>query len=375
MLNDINFSPHIPSGSTIVVGMSGGVDSSVSAAILKELGYNVIGMFMKNWQETDDDSRCTQESDYLDVVKVCDRIKIPYYTVNFTKEYRDNVFDLFLEGLKKGNTPNPDILCNKEIKFKLLLESALKYNAQALATGHYVQNSGPQDDFQLLQGLDPSKDQSYFIYTIDKTILKNVVFPVGGMLKKDVRKLAHHFNLPTAEKKDSTGICFIGKRDFREFLSKFIAYQPGNFETLEGSVVGSHVGCAYYTLGQRRGLAIGGPGEAWFVVDKIPERNVVIVAQGDDHPALYSDILTAISPSWVSKNQPQLPYDCQAKIRYRQPSCECRIEKFEDGRLTVSFSKPQRAITPEQAIVFYQGNVCLGGATIEKRGKSYFEKV
>jgi tRNA-uridine 2-sulfurtransferase len=370
-----NFCQHIPANSTVVVGMSGGVDSSVSAALLKEQGFSVIGMFMKNWEETTDDGICTTHEDYQDVIKVCDQLKIPHYAVNFAAEYRDQVFGDFLEKLKSGNTPNPDILCNREIKFKLLLDAARKLGASALATGHYAQNRVDDGKFYLTKGLDPGKDQTYFLYTLNQAILPQVLFPVGGILKSEVRLLAKKFGLSTAEKKDSTGICFIGERNFRDFLNNYLPYQPGNFETLAKKVIAKHQGIAYYTVGQRRGLAIGGPGEAWFVVGKDVERNVVYVEQGELHPALFSDTLIAEKPSWVLGNGPSiLPYSCKAKIRYRQPDQACIIEKIEGDKMHVRFSSPQRAITPEQSVVFYQDTICLGGATIVCRGPSYFEE-
>ncbi len=350
---------------TVVVGMSGGVDSSVCALLLKQQGYNVIGLFMKNWEETNPDGVCRSTQDYEDVVRVCRQIDIPCYTVNFVKEYWDNVFTHFLEELKLGYTPNPDILCNREIKFKVFFEKAMSLGADYLATGHYCQIAEDARPRQLLKGADPNKDQSYFLYTLQAAILEKVLFPVGGLEKPEVRRIAKEHGLATSEKKDSTGICFIGKRDFKEFISKHLAYQQGPFENLKGQVVGQHDGIAYYTIGQRKGLAIGGPGDAWFVVGKDPARNVVIVEQGTDHPALYANALTAIDPFWVSGALPSFPCTCKAKVRYRQPDQECVIEKILDNKLYVRFSTPQRAITPRQAIVFYDGAICLGGATIE----------
>lgn len=344
--------------------MSGGVDSSVCALLLKQQGWDVIGLFMKNWEEKNPDGVCRSTQDYEDVVKVCRQIDIPCYTVNFVQEYWDNVFNHFLEEIKKGFTPNPDILCNKEIKFKVFFNKAMSLGADYLATGHYCQISEDSDASQLLKGLDPNKDQSYFLYTIQSQTLKKVLFPIGGMHKSEVRKIAKDHLLATSEKKDSTGICFIGKRDFKEFLGQYIAYQKGSFETLDGKVVGEHDGFAYYTIGQRKGLCIGGPGDAWFVVGKNPARNVVIVEQGTDHPALYTSTLTAMDPSWVSGSAPSLPFSCTAKVRYRQPDQPCVIEKIEDGQVFVRFLEPQRAVTSRQAIVFYDGAICLGGATI-----------
>ena len=345
---------------TVAVGMSGGVDSSVSALLLKKQGYNVIGLFMKNWEEKEK-GVCRSAKDAEDAANVCAKLEIPFYSVNFVQEYMDEVFSHFLEEIKLGFTPNPDILCNREIKFKVFLQKALDLGADFLATGHYAQIN-PQ--FALLKGKDPSKDQSYFLYTLKQSILQKVLFPIGHLNKVEVRRLAKEANLATAEKKDSTGICFIGKRDFREFLSHYIAYQKGPMETPEGKVVGEHMGIAFYTIGQRKGLSIGGPGDAWFVAGKDASRNVLIVTQGEDHPSLYASKLTATNPTWVQE-MPSFPLICKAKIRYRQEDAACLIEKLEEGRLTVSFPKPQRAITPRQSIVFYLGDVCLGGALIE----------
>jgi tRNA-uridine 2-sulfurtransferase len=361
--------------STIVVGASGGVDSSVSAMLLKEQGYSVICLFMKNWEEETLDGACTTEQDFDDVRRVADKLKIPYYVSNFSEEYRKSVFDNFLSLLKLGKTPNPDILCNREIKFKCLLDAAKNLGASALATGHYAQIGQKNGIPTLLKGNDPTKDQSYFLYTISSKILPSILFPVGHLKKSEVRALAKKFGLSTAEKKDSTGICFIGERNFSHFLHQHIPYTPGNFETLDRRIVGTHQGVAYYTIGQRRGLGLGGEGEPWFVVGKDVERNVVIVERGTRHPALFADTLTAHTISWVDGIGPRLPYSCTCKIRYRQADTECTIEKEEDGRLFVHFANPQRAITPEQSIVFYSKNECLGGAIIEERGPSHFEQM
>ncbi len=346
---------------TVVVGMSGGVDSSVSALLLKRQGYRVIGMFMKNWEETDDKGQCRASKDYEDVIKVCEQIGIPYYSVNFAKEYERDVFSQFLAELKAGYTPNPDILCNREIKFKAFLEKALSLGADFLATGHYCRTL----ENQLHKGSDPSKDQSYFLYTIKSTSLQKVLFPIGNLLKSEVRQIAKEAGLATSEKKDSTGICFIGKRDFKEFTSQYLGFQPGNFETLGGKVVGKHDGIAFYTIGQRKGLGIGGPGEAWFVVGKDIPRNVVIIEQGEDHPALYRSELIATELSWVSGVAPMFPFACSAKVRYRQPEQPCIIESIDQDSVKVRFLNPQRAVTPRQSIVFYQDDLCLGGAVIE----------
>lgn len=358
---------------TVVVGMSGGVDSSVTAVLLKEQGYRVIGLFMKNWEEPGEDGVCPSAVEFEDVVRVCDQIGIPYYSVNFVKEYRENVFAHFLREFKAGNTPNPDILCNREIKFKVLLDKALELGADFLATGHYCQNRLQDGVCHLLKGLDQGKDQSYFLHAITEKALQKVLFPVGHLQKSEVRKIAKKHQLATSEKKDSTGICFIGERDFKEFLSKYIPYTPGDFEDLDGRKLGRHDGVAYYTPGQRKGLGIGGAGDAWFVVGKDILRNVVILAQGDRHPALYCDDLVATDLSWIN-GPPRLPFVCKAKVRYRQPDQECFIKSVEDGKALVSFAIPQRAVSVGQSVVFYDGDTCLGGGTISIAGPSYYSR-
>lgn len=360
---------------TVVIGMSGGVDSSVSALLLKQQGYHVIGMFMKNWEEQDESGTCTSTKDYEDVARVCEQIKIPYYTVNFAKEYKEQVFAHFLHEFKAGHTPNPDILCNREIKFKVLLEKALQMGGDLLATGHYCQNGLSAAENQLLKGHDPGKDQSYFLHAIHGKALPKVLFPIGHLLKSEVREIAREHGLATSEKKDSTGICFIGKRDFKTFLSQYILPHPGNFEDLNGKVVGRHDGVAYYTIGQRKGMGIGGEGDAWFVVGKDIERNVVILAQGTRHPALFCDELIATDLNWISpKGMPLLPYRCKAKVRYRQPDQDCIIDRVEGNNVHVSFTTPQRAVTLRQSIVFYDGEICLGGGMIHWTGPTYHEK-
>ena len=347
---------------TVVVGMSGGVDSSVSAALLKELGYDVIGLFMKNWEESDDRGICQASKEYQDVEKVCHVLDIPHYSVNFVQEYRDKVFQAFLEDLQKGLTPNPDILCNKEIKFDVFLDKAKSLGADFLATGHYAQTN---QKHQLLKGADPDKDQSYFIHAVKKHALEKVLFPIGHLPKTKVRELAKKFNLPTAEKKDSTGICFIGKRDFKPFVSQFISYRKGPFKTLNGQTVGTHDGAAFYTIGQRKGLGLGGEGDAWYVVNKDTKNNIVFVERGENHPALFASELKASHFSWVQDAPQHFPYRCKAKIRYRQMDQDCIIQKIDNDLAIVRFDIPQRAITPGQAIVFYDQDVCLGGAVIQ----------
>ena len=359
---------------TVVVGMSGGVDSSVTAMLLKQQGFRVIGMFMKNWEEKDASGVCRSSLEFEDVVRVCEQLDIPYYSVNFVKEYWDNVFSHFLAEFKLGHTPNPDILCNREIKFKVLLDKVLEIGGDFLATGHYCQNICQEGTHQLHKGTDPGKDQSYFLYTIGQKALKNVLFPVGGMLKPELRRQAHLHGLATSAKKDSTGICFIGKRDFKEFLAQYLAYQSGEFQTLAGKVLGEHEGAAYYTPGQRKGMGIGGPGEPWFVVGKDFGRNIVYLEQGGRHPALYCDELSAVEASWVSGTAPQFPLTCRAKVRYRQSDQECVVIQDSKGVLQVRFAIPQRAVTSRQSIVFYDGENCLGGAMIESAGPSYYHQ-
>lgn len=350
---------------TVIVGMSGGVDSSVSALLLKQQGYHVVGVFMKNWEE-ENDAVCPAAQDFEDVALVCEKMGIPYYSVNFAKEYWDHVFSHCLEEFKQGYTPNPDILCNREIKFKVFLKKALELGGDFLATGHYCRNVLVEEEHRLAKGLDPTKDQTYFLYTLKKEQLQKVLFPIGHLHKTEVRKIAREHQLVTANKKDSTGICFIGKRNFKEFLNQYIPSRPGAFKNLKGEVVGEHEGVAFYTIGQRKGLKIGGKGEAWYVVGKDISRNVVIIDQGEEQPGLYADRLIATDASWINGLTPSTPYRATAKIRYRQPEVPCTIEKIERGALYISFDQPQRAITPRQSIVFYEGEFCLGGALIQQ---------
>lgn len=347
---------------TVVVGMSGGVDSSVSALLLKEQGYRVIGLFMKNWEEGGN-GPCKAAQEYEDVVRVAETLQIPYYSVNFVEEYRESVFAQFLADYQAGLTPNPDVLCNREIKFKVFLEKALELGADFLATGHYCRLD---DEARLLKGSDPDKDQSYFLHAVKQEAFKKVLFPIGHLTKKEVRNLARKHKLATAEKKDSTGICFIGKRDFKPFLSQYVAFQPGHFETPEGEIVGQHDGTAFYTLGQRKGMGLGGEGEAWYVVGKDLARNVVIVARGANHPALFAPSLWARDLTWVAEPPSSYPLRCTAKIRYRQQDQACLLHA--SGQ--VEFDEPQRAITPGQSIVFYQDDLCLGGGTIGNISKN-----
>ena len=358
----------------VIVGMSGGVDSSVTAAVLKEQGYKVVGLFMKNWEEFDEHGVCQSSLEYADVIKVCEKLDIPYYSVDFIEEYKQQVFKQFVEEYKLGFTPNPDILCNREIKFKVFFEKAMELGADYLATGHYCQSKLINGEYCLVKGADPLKDQSYFLYTNKKEILKKVLFPIGHIPKTEVRAIAAKYDLATKEKKDSTGICFIGERNFKKFLSNYVTFEDGNFENLNGEVVGRHTGATYYTLGQRKGLGLGGQGEPWFVVGKDMSRNVVYVERGEFHPHLYADTLTATDLSFVSGTwNKELPFKCKAKVRYRQKDQDCTVTKIIDDKIYVEFDNPQRAITPRQSVVFYDGDICLGGAMIEKSGPSYFE--
>lgn len=364
-----------PKDTTVVIGMSGGVDSSVAALLLKEQGYNVIGIFMKNWDEQDENGACTATDDYEDVRRVCDQIGIPYYTVNFVKEYWDRVFTYFLEEYKKGRTPNPDVMCNKEIKFKAFLDYALKIGADYIATGHYAQVDNVDGEYRLLRGLDSNKDQTYFLCQLGQYALSKTMFPVGHLKKPELREIAAKAGLKTASKKDSTGICFIGERNFHNFLSNYLPSQPGPIKTLDGEVIGKHDGLMYYTLGQRKGLGIGGGvgnGEPWFVVDKDLKKNILYVVQGETHPAIFSYGLEASELNWISENKPTGTFKCTAKFRYRQPDQGVTVIMKENNRCTVIFDEPQRAVTPGQAVVFYQEEVCLGGGIIDSIYKNKF---
>ncbi|QCT75055.1 tRNA 2-thiouridine(34) synthase MnmA [Macrococcoides canis] len=349
----------------VVVGMSGGVDSSVTALLLKEQGYDVIGIFMKNWDDTDEFGVCTATEDYEDVIRVCNQIGIPYYAVNFEQEYWDKVFTYFLDEYKKGRTPNPDVMCNKEIKFKAFLEHAVKLGADYVATGHYAQVRRTEDSVEMLRGVDNNKDQTYFLNQLTHEQLSRVMFPLGHLQKPEVREIALKHDLATAKKKDSTGICFIGERNFKEFLSGYLPAQKGEMQTLDGKSMGTHSGLMYYTIGQRHGLGIGGDGDPWFVVGKNLKENVLYVEQGFDHEALYSDYLIASDVSFVNPIDLSTPLECTAKFRYRQKDTKVTVEKIDDSTIKVTYAEPVRAITPGQAVVFYDGEVCLGGATID----------
>lgn len=349
----------------VVVGMSGGVDSSVAALLLKQQGYDVIGIFMKNWDDTDETGFCTATEDYDDVIKVCNQIGIPYYAVNFEKQYWDKVFTYFLDEYKAGRTPNPDVICNKEIKFKAFLEHAMTLGADYVATGHYAQVKNDDGDYKMLRGVDDNKDQTYFLNQLNQKQLSKVMFPLGELPKPRVREIAAEAGLATATKKDSTGICFIGERDFKTFLSEYLPAQPGKMMTFDGEVKGSHDGLMYYTIGQRQGLGIGGAGEPWFVAGKDLEQNVLYVVQGFHNARLYSDSLIAEDVNWISGRVPEMPLTCTAKFRYRQKDEKVTVKPRENGKVEVIFDQPERAVTPGQSVVFYKGAECLGGATID----------
>lgn len=354
----------------VIVGMSGGVDSSVSAFILKQQGYQVEGLFMKNWEEDDDTDYCTAAADLADAQAVCDKLGIHLHKINFAAEYWDNVFEHFLAEYKAGRTPNPDILCNKEIKFKAFLEYAAEdLGANYIATGHYVRRRGSDDNAQLLRGLDTNKDQSYFLYTLSHKQVGQSLFPVGDIEKPIVRAIAEDLGLITAKKKDSTGICFIGERKFKDFLARYLPAQPGEIRTVDGKVVGRHDGLMYHTLGQRKGLGIGGvqglSEEPFYVVEKDLINNVLVVAQGHDNSALLSTGLIASQLHWVDRQPIRQPVRCTVKTRYRQTDIACEIIPIDDDNIKVIFDEPQIAVTPGQSAVFYQGEICIGGGVIE----------
>jgi tRNA-specific 2-thiouridylase len=353
----------------VVVGLSGGVDSAVAAYLLKQQGYDVLGVFMKNWDDDDNTEHCTARQDFLDVLAVADVLGIEVEAVNFAAEYKERVFSYFLREYQAGRTPNPDILCNSEIKFKAFLEDAVKRGADFIATGHYAgRGEDSSGRATLLRGLDVNKDQSYFLCRLNQTQLKPALFPLSELPKPEVRKLAEKIGLPNAKKKDSTGICFIGERNFREFLERYLPKTPGDMRTPEGKRVGEHQGLTYYTIGQREGLGIGGQkestGEPWFVAGKDMASNTLIVVQGHDHPLLQSSELIAQDLSWVSGEMPDLTRPYTAKTRYRQQDAACTLKMESDGKLRVTFESPQWAVTPGQSVVIYDDRVCLGGGII-----------
>lgn len=356
---------HTPNDTHVVVAMSGGVDSSVTALMLLEQGYQVTGMFMKNWEEDDTEEYCAAAADMADAQAICDKLGIKLHIVNFAYEYWERVFQHFLDEYAAGRTPNPDILCNKEIKFKEFLLQAEQLGADYIATGHYVAN-GHLDNGQelLLKGADPNKDQSYFLYTLGQHELSKSLFPLGAIEKSIVRETAERAGFKVHDKKDSTGICFIGERRFKDFLSQYLKPNPGEIRDVDGSIVGKHDGLMYHTIGQRKGLQIGGAGDAWYVYGKDLENNVLQVVQGHDHPALLAPKLIARDCHWVAGERPDSTRHYCAKTRYRQADQGCRIDFVDDDEIIVTFDQPQRAITPGQALVVYDGDICLGGATI-----------
>ena len=369
--NFISFYPNSLEGKTVVVGLSGGVDSSVTAAILKEQGANVIGLFMKNWEELDERGVCKSSIEFKDVELVCEKLDIPYYSIDFVKEYQENVFSEFLAGYKAGFTPNPDILCNREIKFNVFFKHAMDLGADYLATGHYCQigldeNGNPI----LLKGEDQNKDQSYFLGAISGDVLPRVLFPIGNIEKPVVREIAKKYDLATKEKKDSTGICFIGERNFKPFLSQYLKPKNGDFIELDsGEKVGIHCGAQFFTIGQRKGLGLGGPGEPWFVTKKDIDKNIVYVVRGDNHPSLYTNEATVEGFKFIGSEIDLNTTPLSIKVRYRQKDQACRVQVNTDGLLKVIFAEPQRAVTIGQSACFYFANRCLGQGTIIKTGK------
>ncbi len=353
----------------IVIGLSGGVDSSVAALLLKQQGYQLQGIFMKNWEE-DDDEFCSAAEDLDDAEMVAKQLDIPLLTRNFSGEYWEKVFQYFLHEYKLGRTPNPDILCNKEIKFKTFLEHATELGADHIATGHYARCEYQNGKFRLLKSVDTNKDQTYFLHQLNQYQLSKSLFPLGELTKPEVRKLAEQSGFDNFAKKDSTGICFIGERKFKEFLSRYLPAQPGEIRSVDNEVIGKHDGLMYYTLGQRQGLGIGGSkqgdGQPWYVVDKILHDNILVVAQGHDHPRLFSNTLVATDVHWIADIPSTLPYQCYAKTRYRQSDQACQIVELDESTCKVAFEQPQRAVTPGQSVVFYVDDECLGGGIIDK---------
>ncbi|GAA6117169.1 tRNA 2-thiouridine(34) synthase MnmA [Apilactobacillus kunkeei] len=359
------------SNTRVVVGMSGGVDSSVTAYLLKQQGYDVVGVFMKNWDDTDENGVCTATEDYKDVAKVASEIGIPYYSVNFEKEYWDRVFTYFLNEYKKGRTPDPDVICNKEIKFRAFLDYALDLGADYIATGHYARLQRDEDGHNhLLRGSDDNKDQTYFLSQLSAEQLDRVMFPLGDMPKPKVREIAKEAGLATAEKKDSMGICFIGEKNFKSFLSNYLPATPGKMMTFDGEVKGNHDGLMYYTIGQRKGLGIGGDGKdnrPWFVVGKDLSKNILYVGKGYENKNLYADYLEASDIFWINDIADRgNDFRCTAQFRYRQKDVGVTVHLNDDGKsLRVDFDDPARAVTPGQAVVFYDGDECLGSAIID----------
>jgi tRNA-specific 2-thiouridylase len=344
----------------VVVGMSGGVDSSVAALLAKRAGHEVVGLFMKNWEDDDDDEYCSTREDLIDAAAAADRIGVDLEAVNFSAEYKERVFAEFLREYAAGRTPNPDVLCNAEIKFRAFLDHAMRLGAEKIATGHYARTDGTR----LLRGMDAGKDQSYFLHRLTQEQLSRVMFPVGELKKSEVRRLALEAGLPNHAKKDSTGICFIGERPFREFLNRYLPKVPGPMKTPEGKTVGEHIGLAFYTIGQRKGIGIGGAGDAWYVADKRIASNELVVVQGHDHPLLMKKTLSASAAAWVAGKPPDAPSTHTAKTRYRQADAPCTLSRVLEGEIKVEFPAPQWAVTPGQSVVLYDREVCLGGGVI-----------
>lgn len=354
---------------TVIVGLSGGVDSAVAASLLLEAGRPVEGLFMKNWDEDDEPGYCPAEQDLADARAVAEILGIKLHTVSFSSEYWDRVFAYFLDEYRAGRTPNPDILCNQEIKFKAFLDYALGLGAGTIATGHYARADGSPGRHRLLKGVDGNKDQSYFLYRLDQRALGHSLFPLGGLHKPEVRDIAARHGFPNAAKKDSTGICFIGERKFRDFLARYLPAQPGDIVGVDGEQLGRHQGLMFHTIGQRQGLGIGGirdnSGEPWYVVDKRLDSNRLVVAQGKQHPALFKKALRAGDLHWIAGHPPAVPLACHARIRYRQAVQACTLTAIDEGIARIAFDAPQRAVTPGQAVVLYTGDECLGGGTIQ----------
>lgn len=353
----------------VVVGLSGGVDSAVAALLMKRAGHEVIGVFMKNWEEQDDQGLCTAERDWADARAVCDHLDIPHYSVNFSRQYWDRVFTHFIDEYRRGRTPNPDVWCNREIKFDVFLNFAQQLGAEKLVTGHFANIDCVDGEYRLLRAADENKDQTYFLYMLGQRALSKSLFPVGHLTKAQIRQIAREEGLPVSEKKDSTGVCFIGERNFREFLSHYLPAQPGDMVTPEGKVVGRHMGLMYYTLGQRRGLGIGGSGDGrrWFVVEKDLQNNRLVVQQGEDSPLLYTREAMGGELTWLAGHPPVedgVKLNCQVRLRHRQPLQDCVLTVRGDTA-HMAFPTPQRAVTPGQSAVFYLGDVCLGGAIVE----------
>lgn len=353
----------------VILGMSGGVDSSVAALLLLQQGYRVEGLFMKNWEEQDDQAYCTAQQDLEDAELVCSELDIPLHSVNFSREYWDRVFTHFLDEYRNGRTPNPDVLCNREIKFKAFLDYALKLGADKIATGHYARIGNTGTEYTLIKGVDHNKDQSYFLHLLGQYELSCSLFPLGELEKNTVRDMATKAGLPNHEKKDSTGICFIGERRFRDFLTRYLPARKGDIVTLEGKRIGEHRGAMYYTIGQREGLGIGGQAgsaeQPWYVINKNVDKNQLVVVQGHDHPALFSNTLRSGPLHWIGHPPMELPYYCSAKIRYRQTDQACHITSISHKGAEIRFNKYQRAITTGQSVVLYNDDVCLGGGIIE----------